>query len=705
VSLQYVNLICDLYDGTGQPVDTGTITFTPNATLTDSVDHVTITQTPIVVNLLGNPLPTVSLAATDNVNLSPSGWSWLLCAYFPGALPRELFLLPFSGGSTQYLSHLIPAVLGGFLPLTGGTVTGAVTLTGTPPLAIPGGAAAGNVLTSDVSGNASWQAVAGGGGAGTVAISQGGTGQVTAPAAFNALSPNTTLGDITYGSGTSSSSRLPGNTAAAKNFLTQTGTGSVSAVPAWGLLAPADVPGVGGISVAVSTPVPGMMLTATSGVSAGWAFSVTGMPSATPPFLGDAIQRLAIPSYFYPTFFNPTGYWQQMQSAAPYASICVINPGSGPGGSSNSDYVTQTKLAQAAGMKVLGYVHTSYTGVTLGAIEAQIDSYYGWYSVDGIFVDEVSTSPVNQPYYLSVYNYVKGKAGSDIVVVNPGTVPDESYMAACDIMCNCEVDLGTYRVRAAAAWEVNYPSSRFWHIIYSVLTAAQRDEVLTLSRNFRAGYVHITNDGDPNPYDTIPADPYWSGLVTQIAAPYPVPSQAPVLEDGFDATTGNINVAWTVAGSPVITSHQLVILGHSTFADTLTSAATWAFAGRAATVQVTAVPAATSGQAWMRILQNSTNFVAIGTIGPNLTFRNCVSGTNSDTSVTYNGTTHLYWRIAQAAGVVTWQTSPDNAAWTVQRTVSSGLPVLTAASFQLAAGHSSGGDPDQSASFDNVLVL
>ena len=157
VALNYVNLVCDLYDGEGSPVQTGTLSFQPTATLTDTTDHITITQAPVVVSLLGNPLAVVSLAATDNGNLSPPGWSWLMSAYFPGAPARKLFLLPFSAGATQYLSSLLPAVLTGYLPESGGTASGTVTFTGTTPLVIPAGASAGYVLTSDVTGAASWQ--------------------------------------------------------------------------------------------------------------------------------------------------------------------------------------------------------------------------------------------------------------------------------------------------------------------------------------------------------------------------------------------------------------------------------------------------------------------------------------------------------------------------------------------------------------------
>ena len=78
--------------------------------------------------------------------------------------------------------------------------------------------------------------------AGTLAIANGGTGATTASAAFNALSPMTTLGDVLYGASSGAGTRLAGNTTATKEFLTQTGTGSASAAPVWATIAAGDVP-------------------------------------------------------------------------------------------------------------------------------------------------------------------------------------------------------------------------------------------------------------------------------------------------------------------------------------------------------------------------------------------------------------------------------------------------------------------------------
>lgn len=75
-----------------------------------------------------------------------------------------------------------------------------------------------------------------------VTIANGGTGQGTAPNAFKALAPLTTLGDTLYEDATPAPARLAGNTTATKKFLTQTGTGAVSAAPAWDDIAIGNLP-------------------------------------------------------------------------------------------------------------------------------------------------------------------------------------------------------------------------------------------------------------------------------------------------------------------------------------------------------------------------------------------------------------------------------------------------------------------------------
>jgi hypothetical protein len=71
---------------------------------------------------------------------------------------------------------------------------------------------------------------------GTLPVGNGGTGQTTALAGFDALVPTTTNGDITY-RGATTSARLAGNTTGTKMFLNMT-----SSVPTWSALVSGDIP-------------------------------------------------------------------------------------------------------------------------------------------------------------------------------------------------------------------------------------------------------------------------------------------------------------------------------------------------------------------------------------------------------------------------------------------------------------------------------
>lgn len=115
---------------------------------------------------------------------------------------------------------------------TGGTL-GTAAYTASTAYAPSGGSS--SIVTVGVVTSGTWQGSA-------VGISYGGTGQTSKSAAYNALTPITTLGDIVYGDGANSATRLAGNTTTSKRFLTQTGNGTASAAPGWNAIVDGDVP-------------------------------------------------------------------------------------------------------------------------------------------------------------------------------------------------------------------------------------------------------------------------------------------------------------------------------------------------------------------------------------------------------------------------------------------------------------------------------
>ncbi len=66
-------------------------------------------------------------------------------------------------------------------------------------------------------------------------------------------------------------------------------------------------------------------------------------------------------------------------------------------------------------------------------------------------------------------------------------------MTVADIVVTFE---GTYTSYlsdyTAPAWVRNYAASRFWHIIFSAVSAADLQRVIALSQARRAGYVFVT---------------------------------------------------------------------------------------------------------------------------------------------------------------------------------------------------------------------
>ena len=226
-------------------------------------------------------------------------------------------------------------------------------------------------------------------------------------------------------------------------------------------------------------------------------------------------QRMAIPSYY-----SPGPIWTQSEKAAPSVGLMIINPNSGPGATKNPQYVAQVREAQGKGVKIIGYVHTSYGKRPKSEVMDEVRKFFLWYHVDGIFFDETSNLEPDIPYYRDLYKDVKAINKKDLVVLNPGAPTLEGYMSACDIVATFELDVKAYLTKfVGAAWTAKYPASRFWHIVYGVSAGPQLKQVLKLSRQRGAGWVYLTSEGLPNPYSKLPADAVWRQELAALPKP------------------------------------------------------------------------------------------------------------------------------------------------------------------------------------------
>lgn len=236
--------------------------------------------------------------------------------------------------------------------------------------------------------------------------------------------------------------------------------------------------------------------------------ALLGVINSAPKAEAGLCQSISIPAYFY-----PGTYWTQATAVAPRVGVMIMNPNSGPGTTQNSDYVAAVQNAQAVGVRVIGYVPTSYGTRSATAVKTEIDQYKTWYAVDGIFLDEVATSPNYLTYYKDLANYIRSTKGT-LVMLNPGAVPAEDYIKLADITVVFEDTYSNYQNWQAPAWLFNYPSNKFAHLVHSTSDTTQMNNAIGLAVERNAGTIYVTDDVLPNPWDTLPT--YWTNELTAI---------------------------------------------------------------------------------------------------------------------------------------------------------------------------------------------
>jgi len=234
-------------------------------------------------------------------------------------------------------------------------------------------------------------------------------------------------------------------------------------------------------------------------------------PVSTPnPTMNSGI---VVPAYFYPDL--PGGYWQQLVEAAVILGdrlIVIANPFNGPGTSQNSDYTNAMNAVRSAGGKVIGYVHTSYSARAMDDVKADIDKWYNWYSIDGIFFDEVATGQSRVNHYQGLYDDVQQKQSGATVVFNHGTTPHSDYFGiGSAIFCIFEDEFSNFN-----GWSFQGGgSSRDSLVLVHNTSNDNWQAALEQIEQEGIGWLYVTSDKLPNPWDTLPS--YFSDMVKRIS--------------------------------------------------------------------------------------------------------------------------------------------------------------------------------------------
>ncbi len=218
------------------------------------------------------------------------------------------------------------------------------------------------------------------------------------------------------------------------------------------------------------------------------------------PTAGAGASRMFVPAYVY-----PGADWDRLIAAAPTVGIIVANPADGPGAIVDSTYVDAMARARQVGVMVLGYVTTAYGARASADVLLDINAYYDLYHPSGIFLSE---GPMDtdcddmESTFLAYANAARARDPQAFIAL--GTRLCASYVYFTDLMVLFSAQLGMYDAFQPAAWMPARSPERFAHLVSEVPGEAL-EATLARAHTLGAGWIYVTDDVLPNPWDTLPS--------------------------------------------------------------------------------------------------------------------------------------------------------------------------------------------------------
>ena len=232
---------------------------------------------------------------------------------------------------------------------------------------------------------------------------------------------------------------------------------------------------------------------------------------------------LLVPLYSWPVkYVNGVRYlsdsWQGLYNIAisnPNLKIMIIlNPDNGNFGlgtglltqdqmasaQANPDILWATQRMQSKGILAIGYVYTDYATRDPEICKQRIDLYDRLYSTVGINFDEMSNVVGNEGYYATLTAHTKN-TGLTHAVGNAGTSVPESYVGTVDTILVYEsAGLPSISTLTSRTFNGKYDMNKFGAIPHSVskYNTSWIDQAQGI-----VGYIYVTNDIMPNPWDTL----------------------------------------------------------------------------------------------------------------------------------------------------------------------------------------------------------
>jgi hypothetical protein len=206
-----------------------------------------------------------------------------------------------------------------------------------------------------------------------------------------------------------------------------------------------------------------------------------------------------------PAYWTPDSQWQRIIADAPTVGMIIFNPASGPGTATNPAYPPVIAQAQAAGIRVLGYVSTQYGQRAEADIDADVNGYYDLYSPSGIYFAEgpmENGCDTLQPLYQRITALARSRSSSAYVAIGTHFCP--TFITFSDLMVEFAETYAMYQSYASPSWMPAGSPERFAHFVSEVPDV---DAAAVLSRAIRlgAGWVFATDGTAPNPWAALPS--------------------------------------------------------------------------------------------------------------------------------------------------------------------------------------------------------
>lgn len=241
--------------------------------------------------------------------------------------------------------------------------------------------------------------------------------------------------------------------------------------------------------------------TATTTATTTAAATTTTTTTAGPGLVGaTGPNGTIIPLYTYPTDASWNAVIAAKQAHPTVPVLAVVNPSNGPGASASATYVAAIAKLAAAGIKVIGYVHTSWANRPVAELQSEMAQWKAWYpGVTGIFFDEMANAAGHEAYYSSLSANAK-TAGFDFTIGNPGADTSESYVGSVDVILiyeNAHLPLMT----DIGGWHGSHARSNFGVIPYDVPSL---DAAFVAAARPTVGYIYLQSADMPHPWSSVP---------------------------------------------------------------------------------------------------------------------------------------------------------------------------------------------------------